>query len=123
MRTTSYRLSSLLILAGLTTFTPLASAKKPQAPPKDEIEVVGHIPLTNGPVKRFLATQHYSSYYLYAERDPGQAVTLIDVTKTSQPFVLADLAYAPTSASDSVTVVAGTEAAASRRGTMAKMSS
>ncbi len=110
MRTTSYRLSSLLILAGLTTFTPLASAKKPQAPPKDEIEVVGHIPLTNGPVKRFLATQHYSSYYLYAERDPGQAVTLIDVTKTSQPFVLADLAYAPTSASDSVTVVAGTAA-------------
>ena len=51
-----------------------AKDKKPKtAPPapKDEIEVVGHIPLTDGPVRRFLATQHYSSYYLYAEHDAG----------------------------------------------------
>lgn len=88
-----------------------AKDKKPKAPgPKDEIEVVGHIPLTNGPVRRFLATQHFSSYYLYAERDPGQATTLIDVTKTNQPSVLADVAYAPNSGSDSLTLVAGTAA-------------
>jgi hypothetical protein len=87
-----------------------AKDKKVKADPKDEIEVVGHIPLTNGPVKRFLATQHYSSYYLYAERDPGQAATLIDVSKTNQPLVLADVAYAPNGGSENLTVVAGTAA-------------
>src|SRR5271168_2482631 len=89
---------------------PAKDKKTKPAPPKDEIEVVGHIPLTNGPVKRFLATQHYSSYYLYAEHEAGGNVTLIDVTKTKQPAVLADVAYAPGSASGSLSVVAGTAA-------------
>ncbi len=82
---------------------------QPQAP-KDEIEVVGHIPLSGGPVRRFLATQHYSSYYLYAEHDAGKIVTLIDVTKTNQPSVLADVAYDPNSGSGSLSLVAGTAA-------------
>jgi hypothetical protein len=92
---------------------PSASAKNKKAAepaPKDEIEVVGHIALTGGPVKRFLATQHYSSFYLYAEHEAGGNVTLIDVTKTSDPAVLADVATAPNSGSDSLTVVAGTAA-------------
>jgi hypothetical protein len=71
---------------------------------------VGHIPLTDGAVSRFLATQHYSSYYLYAEHDAGRTVTLIDVTKTSQPVVLADVSSAPNGGFDSLTLVAGTAA-------------
>ena len=54
---------------------------------------------------RFLTTQHYSSYYLYAEHNSG-SVTLIDVTKTSRPSVLSDVSY-PTG---SLAVVAGTAA-------------
>jgi hypothetical protein len=106
VRNIDYRLSFAVLLAGLL-FTPGASAKnkKPKAPDaKDEIEVVGHIPLTGGPVKRFLSTQHYSSYYLYAERANGGNVTLIDITKTNQPAVLADMA------SGNLTMVAGTAA-------------
>ena len=72
-----------------------AKNKNPKADPKDEIEVVGHVPVTGGPINHFVATQHYSSYYLYAEHASGQTVTLIDVTKASQPAVLADVAYAP----------------------------
>ena len=110
-----YRLSSLVLLAGLAAFAPAVYAKSkklkaPLAVPKDEIEVVGHIPLTDGPVRRFLATQHYSSYYLYAEHDAGRTVTLIDVTKTSQPAVLADVSSPPDGGSDSLTLVAGTAA-------------
>jgi hypothetical protein len=97
-------------MAGLSAISPLLDAKDKKPSPKDEIEVVGHIPLTNGPVRRFLATQHFSSYYLYAERGPGQAATLIDITKTDQPAVLADVAYAPNAGSDSLTLVAGTAA-------------
>lgn len=113
VRTICFRLSCAVLLLAGAILAPSATAKnkKPKAPdPKDEIAVVGHIPLNGGPVKRFLATQHYSSYYLYAEREAGGALTLIDVTKTSQPAVLADVAYAPNSGSGSLSVVAGTAA-------------
>jgi hypothetical protein len=89
---------------------PFGSAKNKKADPQDSIEVVGHIPLTEGAVKRFTSTQHYSSYYLYVEQESGK-VTLIDVTKTNRPAVLADVAY-PSDAggSGSLSVVAGTAA-------------
>jgi hypothetical protein len=112
VRNIDCRLSFAVLLAGLL-LTPGANAKdkKPKPPdPKDEIEVVGHVPLTGGPVKRFLSTQHYSSYYLYAERENGGNATLIDITKTDQPAVLADMAYAPNSTSGNLTMVAGTAA-------------
>lgn len=88
-----------------------AKDKKPKVAPKepqDEIEVVGHIPLTNGPVRRFIATQHYSRTYLYAEYDAGKGVTLIDVTKVTKPTVLADVAYPSNGGSGSLFAVAGT---------------
>jgi hypothetical protein len=90
---------------------PLGNAKnkKPQADPQDQIDVVGQIPPTGGVVNRFIATQHYSSYYLYAEHPDGK-LTLIDVTKTDHPAVLADVAYAPDSGTGSVSAVAGTAA-------------
>jgi len=119
MRIPGYKLLSVVLLAGLTLTAPsiYAKDKKPKVPPsaaKDEIEIVGHIPLTGGPVKRFFTTQHYSSYYLYAEHGAGIALTLIDVTKTNRPSVLADVAYAPGNAPGSgpgnVALVAGTAA-------------
>jgi hypothetical protein len=78
--------------------------------PQDEIQVVGHISLTNGPVRRFLSTRHYSGSYLYAEYDAGKSVTLIDVTKVTQPSVLADVAYPSNGGSGSLFAVAGTAA-------------
>jgi hypothetical protein len=98
----------LLISAGLE-----AKDKKVKASPKepqDAIEVVGHIPLTDGSVMRFLTTQHYSSYYLYAEHDASNGVTLIDVTKPTRPSVLGDVAYAPNGGSGSLFAVEGTAA-------------
>jgi hypothetical protein len=104
----------LALSAVLAGVAPSAYAKNKKASPdgpKDEIVVVGHIPLTDGPVRRFFETQHFSSYYLYAEHEAGANVTLIDVTKTNQPAVLADVAYAPNGGSGgSLSVVAGTAA-------------
>lgn len=99
-------------MAALAASAPfaIAKSKKPAPPPpKDEIQVVGHIAVPDGPVRRFLSTQHYSSVYLYAERDAGKNVILIDVTKADRPAVLADVAY-PNGASDTLAVVAGTAA-------------
>ncbi len=108
------KLPSLFVyFAAFAVLTPGINAKnkKPSAPAaKDEIEVVGHVPLTNGPVTRFLTTQHFSSYYLYAEHGTGGKVTLIDVSKTGQPLILGDVSYASGSGTDSLTAVAGTAA-------------
>jgi len=81
----------------------VAKVKEPQ----DEIEVVGHIPLAGGPVRRFLATQHFSSHYLYAEHDSGSNVTLIDVSRIARPTVLGEVAVPFTGRLDTV---AGTAA-------------
>jgi hypothetical protein len=103
------------VLAGLMVTAPMASAKnkthKSQpSPPTDSIEVVGHIPPTNHAVTNFICTQHYSSYYLYAEHESGKDITLIDVTKTTQPAVLADVPYTGNSGSEALVAVAGTAA-------------
>lgn len=90
-----------------------AKNKKVKPPPQDPqgaIEVIGHIPSTNGPVRRFIATQHYSSYYLYAEHEGGKTVTLIDITKPGRPAVLADIAYSPNGEATNLSVVTGTAA-------------
>jgi hypothetical protein len=106
-------ISSLCVF--LSSSAALAADKKPKvipAAPKDAIEVVGHIPSTGRPVTRFLSTQHYSSYYLYAEHEGGTNVTLIDITRAGQPTVLSDVAYAPSTGggSESLLSVAGTAA-------------
>ena len=113
MRLSNLRLRFIAMAFGLLVLSIAVQAKdkKPKVAPKqpqDEIEVVGHIPLTSGPVRRFLSTQHYSSSYLYAEHDAGQGVTLIDVTKVSKPAVLADVAYPSSGGSGSLFAVAGT---------------
>jgi hypothetical protein len=84
--------------------------KSPPSQPMDEIEVVGHIPLAGGPVTHFVCTQHYSSDYLYAEHGAGKDITLIDVTKTEQPSVLANVPYASDGGAEKFVAVAGTAA-------------
>jgi hypothetical protein len=106
---------SWVLVGGLVVCASSAHAKdkkaKPQpTPPKDEIEVVGHLPLVGGPVTRFSSTQHYSSYYLYAEHAGSTNVTLIDVTKVGQPAVLSDVSYSQTGGAQSLLAVAGTAA-------------
>ena len=114
MHSVRYLLSSVSLLATLTVASPAIDArnKTPNAAApdaKDEIQVVGHISLTDGPVLRFFTTQHYSSYYLYAERSSGRGVALIDVTNSSRPVVLGDVAYGA-GVADNLAVVVGTAA-------------
>ncbi len=113
MRTHRVSTSFVLIAAAsLAVSAAQAKGKKPKpAPnePQDEIQVVGHIPLTGGAVTHFIVTQHYSSSYLYAEHGGGQ-LTLLDVTHTAHPVVVAELPAALTDASANLYAVAGTAA-------------
>jgi hypothetical protein len=104
MRTKLFTIALTLGLARAS-----AKDKHPKQDPQDEIRVVAHVPLTSGPIQRFLTTQHYSRTYLYAEQDGGKSVTLLDVTKASHPRVLAEMSYGPGQA-DSLFFVTGTAA-------------
>lgn len=112
----SFRFSTLIFVAvGIAAFSSSAPCKdkKKKSPPKDPqdaIEVVGHIAPTGGAVTRFLSTQHYSSYYLYVEHAGSKDITLIDVSKTTQPTVLAEIPSAANGGSGSLFTVAGTAA-------------
>jgi hypothetical protein len=101
-----------LLLLGAAVLVPLsAKDKKAKSAPQDEIQVVGHIPLTGEPVTHFFSTQHYSDTYLYAEHQNGGEVTLIDVTRAARPKMLGEVRYAP-AGSHGLTLVAGTAALA-----------
>lgn len=109
------RLSFAAMVFGLLMVSPTVQAADKKVgtmpkEPRDEIAVAGHIPLAGGPVSRFLITRHYSSYYLYAEHEGGRSVTLIDVTKTADPAILADVAYPSGGGPGSLFAVAGTTA-------------
>jgi hypothetical protein len=83
----------LLIAGAAASYGKDKNAKKQDDSPQDSITVVAHIPLTGGPVTRFISTQHYSRSYVYAEHGPGRNLTLIDVTNASKPQLLPDVAY------------------------------
>jgi hypothetical protein len=83
----------LLIAGAAASYGKDKNAKKQDDSPQDSITVVAHIPLTGGPVTRFVSTQHYSRSYVYAEHESGKTLTLIDVTNASKPEVLPDVAY------------------------------
>ena len=68
------------------------------------------MPSERGAVTRFLSTQHYSSYYLYVEHEGGNHVTLIDVSKTTQPVILAEIPSAANGGAGSLCAVTGTAA-------------
>jgi len=108
---------SLTIVCLVFAVSLSAKDKKPKNPPQDAIDVVAHLPLTTGPVRRFLSTDHYSSHYLYAEHDGGSTVTLVDITRPAQPAVLAEVAYPTPAAQDGLVIVSGTSALVSTGGT------
>ena len=106
---------SIVLLAAAGILAPVLPAqakakksKKNAADANDAIEVVAHISAPGGPITRFLATQHYSSSYLYLEHENGRELTLIDVSQADKPLVLADI---PTpSGSSNLYAVAGSAA-------------
>jgi len=103
---------SVALAIGITLSTGSLQARNKKTksePPRDRIEVVGHVPLGET-VRRFVATRHYSSYYLYAEMGASSGAILIDVTKPAQPQVLANVPYSSSAGTGELYAVAGTAA-------------
>jgi hypothetical protein len=98
-----------LTLVAFSAFGKDKHPKNSDAVAQDEINVVAHLPLTGGPVRGFLETQHYRRNYLYAEHESGKTVSLIDITSAAKPALLADMAF-PAGGSDNLVAVAGNAA-------------
>jgi hypothetical protein len=111
MRRTTYQLSAFITLAAISGQILHAKDKQSKVKPpqaQDQIMVESHIAAANGPIIRFVATRHYNRSYVYAERAPGQPVTIIDVTNPSRPQIVSQAALPPSSAN--LFAVAGTSA-------------
>jgi len=77
-----------LMLCGI----PQLSAKDKRNPPQqDQISVAAHLAIPGAAIVRFTATRHHDRSYIYAERGPGQPVSLLDVTDPAKPIVISEL--------------------------------
>ncbi len=114
MRTAYIPATTLLIASAVCGSSQLAAKtkhlKNDAAQSRDQIAIEANIPLTDGPVTRFVATKHFDRSYVYAEREAGKPVTLIDVTNPGHPQVLSNTNLP--AASGSLLAVAGTAALA-----------
>lgn len=99
----------LTLTAALTAYGKDKHAKKEDTS-LDQITVVAHIPVSGGPITRFIPTQHYGHSYIYAEHESGKALTVIDLSKPAKPSVLADVTYPDASAAGNVLSATGTAA-------------
>jgi hypothetical protein len=93
MPNSNIRLAIVLTLTAVSGRVLDAKDKRPKAEtakPQDQIVIEAHITVGGGPIIRFIATRHYDRSYIYAERDAGKSVTLIDVTNLGHPQVLSD---------------------------------
>ncbi len=105
-------LTPILVLASLCGTEAVAKDKHPKPENKDQIVVDAHLPVAGGPITRFVATHHYDRLYVYAERESGQTVTLLDVTQPAKPQILSEVAF-PQSGAVNLLTVAGTAALSS----------
>ena len=121
MRPNLYRspVALLLVAAGGHQLAAKDKHKQSTDPAKDQITVEAHISVTGGAITHFAATRHYSRSYVYAERGPGQPVTLLDVTNPARPEILSQVAASSGVAAGNLVAVAGTAALSTSAGVVA----
>jgi hypothetical protein len=122
MRSHLYRSTVTLLLVAASGHQLAAKDKHKQSkdPVRDQITVEAHIPVPGGPITRFAATRHFSRAYVYAERGPGQLVTLLDVTNPSRPEILSQVAASSDAVAGNLVAVAGTAALSTSAGELTK---
>lgn len=111
----TYKWVSIVLMASMASYAGPAFGKSKHSNQnssagQDQITIESHIPLTNGPVVRFVTTERNGRSYVYAEREEGKGTTLLDVTQPEHPKVLGEVSGAQ---AGNLVTVAGTAALAS----------
>lgn len=106
------RFTVILLVAGVFGHPLAAKDKKKDKADRaqDQIRVEAHLTIPGAPITQFAATTHYNRSYVYAERGPGQPVTLLDVTNPAQPVVLSQVTSSTSALTGDLVAVAGTAA-------------
>lgn len=106
------KIAIALLIAATAASVSYGKDKRPKQDnsAQDQITVVAHIPVSGGPVTRFIATQHYGHPYIYAEHESGKTLTVIDLAKPSKPTLVSDMTYPDSTAAGNVLSAAGTSA-------------
>lgn len=107
MRLATYRTIALFLLVSGIPALYAKNKQKQDAVAQDQIAVAAHLSLPGSLITRFTTTRHYNSVYVYAERGPGQPITLLDVTDANKPIVVSQL-----DASNAATLIGATGTAA-----------
>jgi hypothetical protein len=113
MQTFHHRLAATLLLAAAATGQLAAKDKSRRSGntlAQDQILLEAHLSGADGPITRFIVTQHYDRSYVYAEREAGKPVTLIDLTQPAHPRVVSELTSPGGAGFGSLLAVAGTAA-------------
>ncbi len=117
MTPSKYPAIALLLIASTAQQLPAKDKHKKPGLDQDQISVAAHIAVTGGPIVRFMATNHYGRSYVYAERGPGQPITLLDVSNPGKPAIVSQLEAgqlpAGASAATNLVAVSGTAAISS----------
>jgi hypothetical protein len=112
---------SILLISAIPVYAKNKHPAKQPPAQQDEIAVLAHLPLTAGPITRFLTTQHYRREYLYAENESSKAVTLLDITTVQRPAVLAEMTF-PSGMPENLVAVTGNVALVSNTASLAASS-
>jgi hypothetical protein len=113
MRFPTTRTALFLTVTLAVASTVMAKDKQKQkTTDRDRIDVEAHIAASGGPIQRFSATRHFNRLYVYAERGPGQPVTILDLTNPAKATVISQLESSSAVPSGNLVAVAGTAAIA-----------
>jgi hypothetical protein len=88
----------------------LAAANRHFTAEPDRISVIGHVPLSDGPVVRLTLGDHWRRNYLYVDNGSAKPVTVLDVTNAATPKSAGQLEIHSREADGSLSVVVGTAA-------------
>ena len=98
--------------AVLLTGAPLVAAADKHVPASapDRIEVIGHLPLSDGPVVHLTLGDHWRRNYLYVDHGSTKPVAILDVTDAAAPKSAGQLDIPRPEAGGNLSAVVGTAA-------------
>ena len=109
MKRASLEKQTITALLGLLLVPAISIAAHPTkaATRDDQINIIGHLPLTNTSVTSMKTSKHWRHQYLELQDPLHHMITVVDVTDAAHPGIVKQLGLPAGSANSSVAVLVG----------------
>jgi hypothetical protein len=87
-----------------------AATKHAKVPEPDRIVVIGHLPLSGGPIVQLTVGDHWRRNYLYVDHGAARPITILDVTDATTPKATGELDIPIQESNGNLDAVVGTAA-------------